>query len=202
MEEYMEGAVVQGQEDRFINELVGGFALKLSRWHALPVSSEQVSLIVLASTLAHHKDVVEFCLPDKLARASLANLSSVTPSNEEADFLVSNIPNRASAKLKATNLASRDQFRNRAENVQNALSCTLAEPASKARWELPLVKVACVLAFQFSHSPVASLEQIFGSLVRSDLRRCDDLHEREAADPMDTILLAEVLECAAHALAY
>lgn len=191
---------VEGQEDRIVGDIMSGFALKLSTWYALPVNPEHLGFMVLSSSLAHHRDVIEFCIPDRLARAAASNLATLTPSHQEADFLVSRIPKRLSSKSRATKLASNDIFKEKAKNVEVSLSCTLAEAASKELWASPLVKVACVLAFQFAHSPVPCLEQIFGSLVRSDLRRCDDLHEREAADPMDIVVLGELLECAAFAI--
>jgi hypothetical protein len=187
-------------DDKLVGEIINVFAQKLVKWHALPVRADQLTFLVLASTLAHHKDVIEFCLPLQLARAASKNLSTITPSAEESNFLVSKVSKRISGKSKATQLLNSNIFRERAERVQNALSCTFAEHSNRKLWEMPIVKVSSVLAFQLAHSPVGCLEQIFGALVRSDLRRCDDLHEREALDPVDTVVLGEMLECAAFAL--
>ena len=180
--------------------MINGFAHRFKSWYALPVSAERLVLLMLSSTLTHHRDVIEFCVPDKLARAALKNLPSVTLSQEEVNFLVGHVPTRHSANTKAAKLISDELFKERAEKIEHALSCTIAESASKALWNTALVKLSCVLAFQFSHSPVECLEKIFGSLVRSDLRRCDDLHEKESTDPMDIVLLGEILECTSHAL--
>jgi hypothetical protein len=187
-------------DDKLVGEIIGGFAQKLVKWHALPVRADQLAFLVLASTLAHHQDVIEFCLPLQLARAASKNLASVTPSAEESNFLVSKVSKRMSGKSKAIQLSASNIFQERTERVEKALSCTFAEHSSRKLWEMPLVKVSSVLAFQLAHSPVGCLEQIFGALVRSDLRRCDDLHEREAVDPVDTVVLGEMLECAAFAL--
>lgn len=191
---------ITDEEEKLVGDILAGFALNVTAWHALPVSAEHVAIAVLASALAHHADVLEFCLPDRFARVATANLATLTPSTQETNFLVSRLPKRASAKVKAVKLASDTSFAERARSVEAALLCTLAEPAARSLWDRPLVKVACVLAFQFAHPPVECLELIFGSLVRSDLRRCDDLHESEAARPMEIVVCAEVLEVAAHAL--
>jgi hypothetical protein len=78
--------------------------------------------------------------------------------------------------------------------VVRALECTLAESASAELWKRPAVQNACLLSFFGVTSPVAALDAIFGSIVRSDIRRVEDLHFETTDNAADSVFLFNLAE--------
>ena len=61
-------------------------------------------------------------------------------------------------------------------SMESALRSTLSEPLAKQLWLRPTVRVAAALSFLGAAEPLVALDVIFGSVVRADARRCEDLH--------------------------
>lgn len=87
------------------------------------------------------------------------------------------------------------------DQLETALRCTLLEKNQASRWKAPLVKLAIVFAF---HEPVTSplpllaLEAILGGVVKSDVRRLEDVHDAISTEPLDPLNLVGVVECVSH----
>lgn len=73
------------------------------------------------------------------------------------------------------------------EAVEQALRCTLAEPAQRAAWELPRTRQLVMLAAQrrADDDALSCLVATIGEVVASDLRRWDDLRDRIANEGVD-----------------
>ena len=119
---------------------------------------------------------------------------SISLNGEETFALLAAVSQRAGMVEVCRDAA----FVERAARLQAALECTLAEPAAAAVWRRPTVQLACVVAMQAREPPFALLDAVFGSIVRADVRRVEDLHyeSRETAQPA-IVLMSDMLEAVA-----
>tara|TARA_B100001057_G_scaffold405885_1_gene419017 strand:- start:410 stop:865 length:456 start_codon:yes stop_codon:yes gene_type:complete len=142
--------------------------------------------------MAESGDVVELICNKQLAKTVVANVAKIAPPTQDLSTLLT----FAAAKThpKAGEIVKEPLFVEREKRVRHALQFTITEESGSVMWERPMVKISCVLSFHMDASPVETLNAVFGSVVRSDLRRCEDLHEFETRDHLDTILAGNIVE--------
>ncbi len=81
------------------------------------------------------------------------------------------------------------------EAIEQALRCTLAEPAQRAAWEVPRTRQLVMLAAQrrSDDDALCCLVSTIGEVVASDLRRWDDLRDRIANDGVDLMHVSSLI---------
>ena len=193
---FSEGAV--HSEAQIAAEMIAQMTLRISKVYAFPLANQVSASVAVATAMAKFEDVVELMCTKQLARAVLANSAQLSLSVEESSRLLSYAATRSHPR--ATEAVAKALFKERTERIEKAISFTLAEISGTALWKLPLVQIACVLCTQGVAPPDQTLGAIFGSVVRSDLRRLEDLHESEKKDAMDTMLFAELIEIVSEAV--
>jgi hypothetical protein len=165
----------------------------------MPVSWHDVACIAVCTSMVEFGDVVELICNKQLAKTVVANVAKIAPPPQDLSTLLT----FAAAKThpKAGGIVKEPLFVEREKRVRHALQFTITEEAGSAIWERPMVKISCVLSFHMDVSPLETLNTVFGSVVRSDLRRCEDLHESETRDHLDTILAGDMVETVSSVLA-
>lgn len=165
----------------------------------MPVSWHDVACIAVCTSMAEFGDVVELICNKQLAKMVIANVAKIAPPPQDLSILLT----YAAAKThpKAGEIVKEPLFVEREKRVRHALQFTITEEAGSAMWERSMVKISCVLSFHMDASPVETLNAVFGSVVRSDLRRCEDLHESETKDHLDTVLAGDMVETVSDVLA-
>jgi hypothetical protein len=184
--------------EKLVSESIHNMRLLVTNVFHMPVSQQTIAAIALCTSLAKFSDVVELLCTKQLSNTILSNAANVTLPPQELALLLSHAATKAHAR--EHEIVKEPLFTERADCVKQALKFTVLETSGAALWERPAVKIACVLAFQMAMSPLDTLNTIFGSVVLTDLRRCDDLHESEAKKPIDTILIGDMIELVADIL--
>lgn len=142
-------------------------------------------------------DVVELACSRQFAAAAALQPPSVVALNDEEALLTLAA---VAQKTAGGEVCRQPLFAERVARVAAALQCTLAEPAASARWKRPAVQLACLVGFQASEPPFRLLDLIFGSIVRADVRRVEDLHyDSVETSPIDVVLATDALFAVAHA---
>ena len=166
------------------------------------ITIEQSMCLGICAIVANSKPVIEFIFDRVVSRIACSKLPSFELNGAEWCAIVARCcasrPNEMMLKV-----ATAMDFRERVAAVEDALRCTLSESGNKRAWAQSLqTRVVAVLCFQTSEPPYQALDAIFGSVVRSDLRKCEDLHSSQHDRPMDIITLATMVESVAHAVLY
>ena len=164
------------------------------------ITIEQSMCLGICAIVANSKPMVEFIFGRGISRVACSKLSLLELNDAEWCAVVARCcASRPNALM--TKVATAVDFVERVAAVEDALRCTLSEEGNKRAWAHSLqTRVAAVLCFQTSEPPYPALDAIFGSVVRSDLRKCEDLHSLQHERPMDIITLATVVESVAHAV--
>jgi hypothetical protein len=164
------------------------------RW---PVSLDDAAVLTLgmACTMSHSDEVIELTCSRALAPVVKRAKADLALNADEFTALLAGV----AARGVAPGAARGDEFDARRARVERALACTLAEQGGARLWARPAVQIAAVLSFHAPSSPFATLDALFGSVVRADVRRAEDLHVEETAAPMSVMLLTRLLEAVASA---
>jgi hypothetical protein len=159
---------------------------------------EQSTCLGMCAIISNRAPVIEFMFDRTVARVACASPKSFELNSDEWCAIVAR-----SCATRPNDVmldASRsDHFLERVASIENALQCTLSESNNKKKWDLLPTRVAVVLCFQTVDPPYPALGTVFGSVVRSDIRRCDDVHSHQHDHPMDIITLSTVIEAVARA---
>lgn len=163
------------------------------------ITIEQAMCIGICAKISHSLPVVEFIFDRIVSRVSCSKMSSFELNSGEWCAIIARCcgshANESMLKLSA----SRD-FVQRVHEIETTLQCTLSEGTNKRAWKSIQTQVAVVLCFQTIDPPYPALDAVFGSVVRSDLRRCEDFHSSQQEESMDIITLATIVESVAHAV--
>ena len=195
--EYAEKTPEQIRE-LYVAETIHKTRLEVSKVFHMPTSQQTMALISLCTSMARFSEVIELACTKQLSKAVIQHAAKITPTHEELSALLAHAATKAHKQAEA--LVSEPLFQERAARVQKALQFTISEASGTAAWKLPMVKIACVVAFQAVYPPTDTLNTIFGSVVRSDLRRCEDLHECETKNPIDTMLFGDIVQIVSEVL--
>lgn len=163
---------------------------RVARIHAIPVGDVEALIVGTCCYLGNCDDVIELVCSRSLASRVREHKNGLAISTDEFVAMLSVV----AARGIEGSVASNELFRERRTRVERAMLCTLTESAGKSAWSRAAVQVATVVAFQSREPPFDALTALFGSVVRSDVRRCEDLHYAESTDAMDTVLCAALVE--------
>lgn len=159
------------------------------------VLDTQTAEIALISSLQDYTELFEFRFPKLMASRVLPSIQKLKPSNEELTLLLFCASRRRSREAQA--LCADETIAPFIERVAKALQLTLNEPEPKKIWQNESTKLACLFSFHMSENPINSLNILFGSVVRSDIRRCEDLHDESCSIPLETLYMCKIVECIA-----
>lgn len=91
-----------------------------------------------------------------------------------------------------TDITRSDRFRSETEKVVAAMRSTVVEATQKAAWQRPVTRVGAYICLHFDNHEDA-MEATMGGLVRSDLRRLEDLCAEMEDRGVDTMELAAMI---------
>lgn len=158
------------------------------------MSDAIVSDVALCSALNQYGDLIELKLPKSMVTRILPAMAKIRPNADEMALLLLCASKRRNAA--APKLCDDALIQPHIKNIECAIVSTLREPLPARAWLNPSTKLVCIYAFHMSESPLGVLNSVFGSVVRSDIRRCEDLHDMECgASQLDTLAMCRVVEC-------
>ena len=144
---------------------------------------------ILASCTSSN-DLFDYFLPKHLRRTIGDAAESIGLS--VAEFVaVATHPNarRAGAADALVALESEEHVTVLRCRLENALRQTLAETSQAKTWTSPRVRVAAILALHRERGFLEALNALLGEIVRSDLRRIEDLREDLLEEGIDVFLI-------------
>jgi len=158
-----------------------------------PIEISDVDALVLG-VACHLKNepLVDVCCSKRLAAVVRTNMTHLAITPEDAVDVLSDAA-AAAATADVVAAATDPLFLERKLLLQRALSSTLLEPIGSSQWNRPGIHLASVVAF-VSESPIELLTRLFGTIVRTDVRKIEDLHFQFQEHQIDTILLSTILE--------
>ena len=162
---------------------------RIAAIHPAAVRSDEALVIGIAAHVGS-SDVIELVCPRALAAKVVANMTSLSIGGEAFARLAAVVADRGVDQ----HAVASDVFAERRKRVENALLCTVTETNGRKAWARPSVQACAVLAFQSATPPFDVLAVLFGTVVRSDLRRLEDLHFQENESPADAVLCARLIE--------
>lgn len=166
-----------------------------------PTTDHVVCAVALAAALQTNAELIELKLPTPMARRVLPSLSKLRLDASAMGVLLLCASRRSAHSSATQELCATPLVAARVENVAAALQLTLKEPLPSRTWAtMPSSKLVCVLAFHMVDPPLDVLTAVFGVLNRSDVRRCEDLHEVICAEPLDCYTMCLVVECVSNIL--
>lgn len=158
-----------------------------------PTSDAVVCTIALVAALDTKRELIDLKLPKLMAQRVCASIAKLNPDAPETIILLLSASKRKSTV--AHGLCSNRLIAQKVDAVAGALQLTLKEQLPAQIWTNHASKLVCVMAFHGTESPLATLAAIFGVLNKSDVRRCEDLHDATCAAPLDTYAMCLVVEC-------
>ena len=157
------------------------------------VGDTTAASLALISTLHSNSELADLILHSAMFKAVMPKMAALKPNSDEVVTMLAVASRRRHPG--ATQRCNEPLISERIDRVQKALSSTLKEPLPSEIWKNNTAKLVCILCFHLSDSPLHALNSIFGSVVRSDTRRVDDLHEEQCSDPLDTLALCSIVDC-------
>lgn len=171
-----------------------GVKARLANLWPVPVDDKLALSIGVCAHLSNSNETLELICNRRLYQAVVVDTKAVSVNNSEFIAILKQFCARGCSLV---NTLESGWFAHRVERVERALLCTLSEPAAAALWQRPAVRIASVLVFSSDTQIVSSLDEIFGTVVRSDARRCDDLHFSFGTERTDPFELSELLDVVA-----
>lgn len=161
------------------------------------VNDARALVVGVCGTLSNSKETIELSCERRLAPLVVQNLSTLSINPAELLVILKTVSTRGVA-LGA--LDTMEWFDAQRTAARRALSCTVSEASGAALWSKPAVQLATVLAFQASTDVVGLLDATYGAVVRSDVRRVEDLHFECLSQTPDPNALLAALELVAAAV--
>lgn len=177
--------------------VVGALRQRIAAFWPRSLDDATVLVVGFCGFLGRCDDVLELACSRQLALAIARQPDgSVALNGEEALLILAAV----AQKTASSNVCRDPSFVERAARIAAALQCTLSEPAAAALWKRQSVQLACLVGFQSSEPPFRLLDAVFGSIVRADIRRVEDLHfESVGVYAPSVVLAADALFAVAHA---
>ena len=163
-----------------------------------PADDATVCFLTLAAALDTNSELVELKLPKPMATRLVPSMEKLKSDPSEITLLLvcaSRRRNTACNTACANTLVSQ-----RIEAVAKALDLTLKETRPAQAWSNGTTRLACVLAFHGTNSPLPVLTALFGVINKSDERRAEDLHDTTCGDPLDAYTQCVLLEAVCESL--
>ena len=170
-----------------VSQIRARVAKHLGSWLA---DHEAVSITIAAATRVA-KETLEYLCSPLVARKAIEHAKTLAITTTEWDALFG-----AEARpLKVTalqTLSSDPQFSRAVSDVESALSITVEESQQKQIWSRQVTQAACTIAmYMDNHEKYIS--SCLGNIVRSDLRRLEDLQCALEDEGPDAMLIGSTL---------
>lgn len=147
----------------------------------------------MCSIMAGGEEVAEFLFDAAVAKAVCANREALALNTAEWSAIVALCCTKLST-ASMVKASKTPEFSERIRSAERALQWTLKEEANASKWKHLPVKVAVALCFHTTEPPFPALNAVFGSIVGSDERMCEDLHSSIQDETLDTLCMAAVVE--------
>lgn len=152
-----------------------------------------VCTILLFSLLEDYNDLMELKFPKRMVSCVIHTIPRLTPTADETTQILQYASHRK--HLTASHLCEHNLVSQRIAQVEHCLQLTLKEPAPAKTWTNPTTKLVCVFLFHTKNFATITLQAILGAVVRADIRRCNDLHDCQCREPLDTLTMCALVEC-------
>ena len=167
--------------------------LRFSKVSPLKLTVEEGLRMGVVVTLFNSTELVDFLFSRQIASVVKANRTNLSLNDAEWSEITRQCCfKHASDQMKR--LLGNGQFTDNIARLEKVLEFTLQETACAGKWASLTTKVVTLLCFQSSSAPNSALNGIFGSIVRSDLRKCDDFHAVQQDNPLDIIIVSALIE--------
>jgi hypothetical protein len=135
---------------------------------------EAVAVSLACSILKHDEEVVGMLLDSRLSREAAAVAGKLAVSPQEWTALVGRDAPPPVREGGVGELLKSRHVASTCSALGDALCCTLTEKACERVWKQPVSQLACYVAAHHS-SGEESVASVLGSLVRSDVRRIEQI---------------------------
>lgn len=157
-----------------------------------------VALCLAASLPRDREEVFGVLLNNNLSRVAMQCADSLKVTDLEWSKLFGKSATFTSEAKSAT-VIREPEFAVYCDALENALRCSLLEPASKVAWKGAVARLSCYVAL-YTDSSEEFVSHILGGLVRSDMRRLDDVRSNVEDQPTDHMLLCQALLALSHSV--
>ena len=164
---------------------------RVSKLVAHRLDEKQVLQLSLACAMREPEDVLGLLFPPNVTKAAVkhASVAGITPDEWNALFGYEINPLRDGG---ITDIAKSEEFQAPIATIGAALRCTVAEQQQQMRWRRAWNQSLCYLASHLNE-PNGALEAVIGTVVRSDMRRLEEMHCAIDDDGCDTMLMTKVI---------
>lgn len=163
----------------------------------IAISDEDALSIGMCGCIQNTGETIDMICNRHMAKVVRSNIASVSVNNAEFSALMKHVSTRG---IDASSLNALPWFSDKRDRIYSALSCTLAERDAFAKWSRASVQLSCVLCMHCRENPIEKLDSILGAVVRSDVRRVDDLHFECVDETPDPFALSVVLRLLSRAI--
>lgn len=150
-----------------------------------------VAVCLAASLPREREELFGFLLNNNLSRVASKCADSLSIKEAEWSKLFGKDATFIS-EAKPTAVTREEAFTTHSAALASALRCSLTEPDSKAAWQRPTSRLSCYVAL-YTDSSEDFIAHVLGGLVRSDMRRLDDVRSNVEEEPTDHMLLCQAL---------
>ena len=164
---------------------------RVSKTVAQRLDDKQILQLAIACGMRDAEDVLGLLFSPRVAKAALKHQSVValTPDEWRTLFGYEINPLRDGG---ITPAVQSTEFQEPIKAIGAALRCTIAEKEQGLRWQRAWNQALCYLASHL-HEPNGALEAVLGTVVRSDMRRLEEMHCGIDDDGCDTMLMTKVI---------
>lgn len=170
-----------------VSQIKSRVAQHLGSWLA---DHDAISIAVAAATRVS-KEVLEYLCSPVVARKAIEHAKTLSITTIEWDALFG--AEARPVKVTALEELSRDpQFSKAVKEVGDALSITVEESQQKQIWSRHLTQAACTIGM-YMENHEKYISSCLGNIVRSDLRRLEDLQCALEDEGPDAMLIGSTL---------
>lgn len=178
---------------------IAALRAQIATFHHLLVNDAAILTIALLNRVDVGGELLDLEFAPDLAKKLKANRLKLACAPEEiAAILVLFTGSCGNESVSA--LLAAPAIAERVAKVEGALKCTLLEKSQTQRWAMLPTKVAIGFCFHEpigSRLPTMALEAVIGGVVKSDVRRLEDVHDEMSTSPLDPLSLSALAACIA-----
>lgn len=151
---------------------------------------EAVSIAIAAATRVE-EEILEYLCNPTVAKRAVENAKTIAITAAEWETLFG-VEARHLRTSPLESLSRDPTFAAAVNDVQNALKTTIQEEEQKCTWSRAITQAACTVGMHMqTHEDYVSL--CLGNIVRSDLRRLEDLQYKLEDEGVDAMLVGATL---------
>tara|TARA_Y100000389_G_scaffold62579_1_gene58618 strand:+ start:5377 stop:5943 length:567 start_codon:yes stop_codon:yes gene_type:complete len=164
---------------------------RVAKTVAQRLDDKQILQMAIACSMREADDVLGLMFPPHVAKAALQNqrVSALTADEWRMLFGHEINPLRDGG---VTEVVKSQEFQTPINVIGTALRCTVNEQQQKQRWGRAWNQALCYVATHME-DPHNALEVVIGAVVRSDMRRLEELHVTIDDDGCDAMLMSKIL---------